>query len=44
MPFLASVAFVLAAVREWRGTILASSAAHALNNGLALTYLVLALL
>lgn len=42
-PFLASVAMVLAAVREWRGTIIASAAAHALNNGLAMTFMVLAL-
>jgi len=31
-----------AAIREWRGTIIASAAAHALNNGVVLTVLLLA--
>jgi membrane protease YdiL (CAAX protease family) len=42
VPVLASIAIVLAAIREWRGTILASATAHALNNGFAMTMLVLA--
>ncbi|MHC4938000.1 MAG: lysostaphin resistance A-like protein [Planctomycetota bacterium] len=36
VPVLASVALVLAALREWRGSIYASMTAHALHNGLAL--------
>jgi membrane protease YdiL (CAAX protease family) len=39
IPALASIAMVLAAIREWRGSILASAAAHALNNGLVMTLL-----
>ncbi len=43
IPMLGGIAMVLAAIREWRGTILASAAAHALNNGavllLAVTFL-----
>ncbi|HWE97862.1 MAG TPA: type II CAAX endopeptidase family protein [Tepidisphaeraceae bacterium] len=42
VPVLASIAIVLAAIREWRGTIVASAAAHALNNAFAMTLLVLA--
>jgi membrane protease YdiL (CAAX protease family) len=37
VPALASIAIVLAGLREWRGTIIAPMAAHALNNFLALT-------
>jgi hypothetical protein len=37
IPMLASIAVVLAALREWRGCIAASMTAHALNNFLALT-------
>lgn len=33
IPALFGIAMVLAGIREWRGTILASAAAHALNNG-----------
>ncbi len=33
IPALGSVAIVLAGLREWRGSIIASMAAHALNNG-----------
>lgn len=39
VPVLFSIAFVFAGIREWRGTILASAAAHALNNGMMLTLL-----
>jgi membrane protease YdiL (CAAX protease family) len=37
VPVLGSIAIVLAALREWRGSIIAPMAAHALNNFLALT-------
>jgi membrane protease YdiL (CAAX protease family) len=39
IPALASIALVLAAIREWRGSIIASVAAHALNNGIVMTLL-----
>ena len=39
IPALASIAIVLAAIREWRGSIAASVAAHALNNGIVMTLL-----
>lgn len=42
VPALAAIAVVLAAIREWRGTILASAAAHALNNGFMMVILILA--
>jgi membrane protease YdiL (CAAX protease family) len=37
-----AIAVVLAAIREWRSTILASAAAHALNNGFMMVILILA--
>jgi membrane protease YdiL (CAAX protease family) len=37
VPVLASIAIVLAALREWRGSLIAPIAAHACNNFLALT-------
>jgi membrane protease YdiL (CAAX protease family) len=40
IPALGSIAIVLAALREWRGSILAPITAHALNNGLVITLLV----
>ena len=36
-PTLAAIAMVLAAIREWRGSIIAPMVAHACNNGLVLT-------
>jgi membrane protease YdiL (CAAX protease family) len=36
IPALGSIALALAAIREWRGTAMASMAAHATNNGLVL--------
>jgi membrane protease YdiL (CAAX protease family) len=36
-PALYAIAMVLAALREWRGSIIAPMAAHALNNFIVLT-------
>jgi membrane protease YdiL (CAAX protease family) len=41
LPALATLALVFAAIREWRGSIVGCMAAHALHNGLALTFAVL---
>jgi membrane protease YdiL (CAAX protease family) len=38
VPALASIAMVLGALREWRGSLIAPMAAHACNNFLALTF------
>ncbi len=43
VPALAVIGFNLSAIREWRGSIIASMSAHALNNGSALLFLILAL-
>ncbi len=43
VPLLAAIGFNLSAIREWRGSIIASMSAHALNNGSALFLLILAL-
>jgi len=37
VPVLASIALALAALREWRGSIIASMTAHAFNNFMAIT-------
>jgi len=37
IPVLAAIGFNLAVLRQWRGSIIAPIAAHALNNGTALT-------
>lgn len=37
IPMLSLIALVLATIREWRGSILAPVAAHALNNFIAVT-------
>jgi membrane protease YdiL (CAAX protease family) len=37
VPVLASIALALAALREWRGSIVASMTAHAFNNFVAIT-------
>ena len=39
IPVLASIGAVLAAIREWRGTIFASMTAHALHNGITMCVL-----
>jgi len=41
IPTLAAIAMLLAALREVRGSIIASMTAHALNNGVAVTMMVL---
>jgi len=41
IPVLATIGFIFACTREWRGTVIASATAHALNNGVAVTVLVL---
>jgi membrane protease YdiL (CAAX protease family) len=43
VPALGSIAIVLAGLREWRGSIIAPMAAHALNNFLAVTLAVVLL-
>jgi membrane protease YdiL (CAAX protease family) len=43
IPALGAIGFVLASIREWRNTLLAPMAAHALNNFVAVTFLVVAL-
>jgi membrane protease YdiL (CAAX protease family) len=41
IPTLGGIALVLSALREWRGSLIASMTAHALNNGVAVTLMVL---
>lgn len=41
IPVLGSIGFVFAMVRQWRGTLSASIAAHALNNGAIVALLLL---
>ena len=41
LPVLASIGIVFALIREWRGSIIGSMAAHAVHNTAALTVLVL---
>lgn len=43
IPVLGAIGFVLASIREWRGTFIASATAHALNNGVVTTFIILAL-
>ena len=43
VPALGSIALVLAALREWRGSLVGPMAAHALNNGVVVAVLALAL-
>jgi membrane protease YdiL (CAAX protease family) len=42
IPMLATVAFIFAALREWRGSIVAPIVAHACVNGVTVTMLVAA--
>ncbi len=37
VPALAAIAMVLAGIREWRGSLIASTAAHSFNNFVAVT-------
>jgi len=41
IPGLFTIAMIFAAIREWRGTILSSAAAHAFNNGTVVLFVVL---
>lgn len=41
IPALMSIGFVLSLLREWRGTIIAPMAAHAMNNGFIFAMLIL---
>jgi membrane protease YdiL (CAAX protease family) len=43
LPTLGAIAVVLAALREWRGSLIASITAHALNNFIVLTLAMLVL-
>ena len=43
IPVLGTIGFAFAGIREWRGTAIASAAAHALNNAVATTILILTL-
>jgi len=43
IPVLGAIGVIFAAIRQWRGSFLASAAAHALNNAVAVTMLVLVL-
>ena len=43
IPALASLGFVFAMLREWRGSLIAPIVAHAINNGFIMTLLVLAI-
>jgi membrane protease YdiL (CAAX protease family) len=43
VPALGGIAIVLTGIREWRGSLIAPVAAHALNNFLALTFALLLL-
>jgi membrane protease YdiL (CAAX protease family) len=43
VPALGAIALALAALREWRGSIIASMVAHSFNNFLAVTFALLLL-
>jgi membrane protease YdiL (CAAX protease family) len=43
IPVLGSIGFVFAGIREWRGSFIASAAAHAMNNAVVTTMLIIAL-
>jgi membrane protease YdiL (CAAX protease family) len=43
IPVLAAIGIVFAAIRQWRGSFIASATAHALNNAFAVTMLILVL-
>jgi membrane protease YdiL (CAAX protease family) len=40
IPLLAAIGFTLSAIREWRGSLIASMSAHALNNAFAVLVLI----
>ena len=41
IPGLFTIAMIFAAIREWRGTIISSAAAHAFNNGTVVLFVLL---
>ena len=41
IPVLGCIGFNLAMIRQWRGSLIAPIAAHALNNGAILTLLLM---
>ena len=43
IPVLGSIAFILAGVREWRGSLIGPIAAHAFNNGMLIGFMYLVL-
>ncbi len=43
IPVLGSIALILAFLREWRGSLIAPMTAHAINNGVLVAVIVLAL-
>ena len=43
IPVLSAIALVLAGLREWRGSAIASMVAHATNNAVAVTVMILML-
>jgi membrane protease YdiL (CAAX protease family) len=40
VPLIAAIGFTLSAIREWRGSLIASMSAHALNNASALIFFI----
>jgi membrane protease YdiL (CAAX protease family) len=43
VPVIGMIGFTMSAIREWRGSLIASMSAHALNNGSALLFLIMIL-
>jgi len=43
VPALMSLAVVFALIREWRGSLIGSVVAHAINNGFVFTLLIFAM-
>lgn len=44
VPILTAIGFVMAGIREWRGSIIAPIVAHSINNGMAITAMMLILM
>ena len=43
LPAIGTIGFIMSAIREWRGSLIASMSAHALNNGSVTLLLILTL-
>lgn len=43
IPVLGAIGIIFAGIRQWRGSLIASATAHALNNAVAVTMLILVL-